>query len=55
MKIKSWLKNIAVGLVKNERGHSGLRTLKVAVSQEVINRKNWFSLLIKIQESQKFL
>ena len=55
MKIKSWLKNIAVGLVKNERDHSGLRTLKVAVSQEVINRKNWFSLLIKIQESQKFL
>ena len=36
IEIKSWLKNIGVGMVKNECGHSGLRTLKSAVSQEWI-------------------
>ena len=41
-KIKSWLKNIGVGLVKNGCGYSGLRTLKLAVSQEWINGANWF-------------
>ena len=40
--IKSWLKNIVVGVIKNGYGHSGLRTLKLAVSQEVINRVSWF-------------
>ena len=42
MEIKSWSKNIGVGLVKNGCGHSGLRTLKLAVSQEGINLINWF-------------
>ena len=41
--IKSWLKNIGVGGVfKNGCGHSGLRTLKLAVSKEGINEINWF-------------
>ena len=39
---KSWLKNIGVGIVKNGCGHSGLRTLKLAVSQEWINGVSWF-------------
>ena len=34
MQIKSWFKNIGVGLVKNGCGHAGLRTLKLAVSQK---------------------
>ena len=34
MEIKSWLKNIGEGIVKNGCGHSGLRTLKLAVSQK---------------------
>ena len=38
MEIKSWLKNIGVGVVKNGCGYSGLRTL--AVSQETINGIN---------------
>ena len=37
MEIKSWSKNIVVGMVRNGCGHSGLRTLKFAVSQEGIN------------------
>ena len=36
MEIKRWLKNITVGVVKNGLNHSGHRTLKLAVSQEVI-------------------
>ena len=36
MEIKSWLKNIGVGVVKNGCGHSGLKTLKLAVSQDRI-------------------
>ena len=35
IEIKSWL-------VKNGCGHSGLRTLKLAVSQEGINGVSWF-------------
>ena len=31
-----------MGMVKNGCGHSGLRTLKLAVSQERINRVSWF-------------
>ena len=42
MEIKSWLINIGVGVVKNGCGHSGLRALKLAVSQEAINGINWF-------------
>ena len=42
MEIKSWLKYIDVGLVKNGCGHSGLRTLKLTVSQKGINGINWF-------------
>ena len=42
MKIKSWLKNIGVSMVKNGRDRSGLRTLKLALSQIGINVINWF-------------
>ena len=42
MEIKSWLKNIGVGMVKNGWSHSGLRTLKLAVSLERINGINRF-------------
>ena len=42
MEIKSWLKKIGVGVVKNGSGHSGQRTLKLAVSQEGNNGINWF-------------
>ena len=54
MEIKSWLKNIGVGVVKNVCDHSGLRTLKLAVFQEGRNQRNKliFGVLIKIQESQ---
>ena len=31
MESRSWLKNIAVGMVKNGCGHSVLRTLKLSV------------------------
>ena len=37
LEIKSRLKNIGMGLVKYGCGHSGLRTLKLAVSQEGMN------------------
>ena len=37
MKLKSWLKNIEVGVVKNGCGYSSLRTLKLAVSQKGMN------------------
>ena len=40
MEIKSWLKNIEVGVIKHEFGHSGLSTLKLAVSEEAINGIN---------------
>ena len=40
MEIKSWLKNIGVGMVKNGCGHSGPSKLKLAVSQEGINGIN---------------
>ena len=42
MKIKSWLKNIGMGVVKNVCSHSGHRTLKLAPSQWKINGTNWF-------------
>ena len=42
MDIKSWLENIGVGMVKNGCGHSGLKALKLAVSQKGINEINWF-------------
>ena len=37
IEIKSLLKNISMGVVRNGCGHSGLKTLKLAVSQEGIN------------------
>ena len=40
MEIKSWWKNIEEGMVKNGCGHSGLRALKFAASQEGINGIN---------------
>ena len=42
MEIKSWLKNIGVGMVKNGCEYSGLRTLKLAVSQTGVIGINWF-------------
>ena len=42
MEIKIWLKNIWVGVVRNGCGCSGLRTLKLAVSQKGIIEINWF-------------
>ena len=42
MEIKSWLKNVGVGMVKNRCGQSGHKTLKLAVSQEGINEINLF-------------
>ena len=42
MEIKSWLKNIGVGVVKNGCDHPGLRTLKLAIPQKVSNGTNWF-------------
>ena len=40
MNIKSWLKNIQVRMVKDGCGHSSLKTLKLAVSQEAIDGIN---------------
>ena len=51
MEIKSWLKNIGVGMVKNVYGYSSLITQKLALSQEGINVINFFGMLIQIQES----
>ena len=42
MEIKSRLKNIGVGAVDNWCGHCGFGTLKLAVSQEGMNKINWF-------------
>ena len=42
MEIKSWLKNVGMGLVKNGYGHSGLWTVKLAIFPEGINGVNWF-------------
>ena len=42
MEIKSWLKNFRLGLIKNGCDHSGLKTLKLAISQEGIYGINWF-------------
>ena len=55
MEIKSWFKDLGargrrVDVVKNGCGHSVHGTLKLAISQEEINRVNWFvGLLIRIQ------
>ena len=40
IEIKSWLKNIGVGMVINGCAHSGCRT-QLAVAQEKINGLNW--------------
>ena len=42
MEIKSESINIVGGMVKNGCSHSGVTTLKLAVSQEGINWINWF-------------
>ena len=42
MKVRSWLKNIGVTVVKNRCGHSVLRTLKLAVCQGEISEIDWF-------------
>ena len=42
IEIRSWLENIGVGMVKNGCDHFGLRTLKLALSQEGINGVRWF-------------
>ena len=42
MEIRSWLKNIGVGVVKNGCGYSVLRTLKLAVCQGEMSGINWF-------------
>ena len=47
MEIKSWLKILGVGLVKNGFDHSGLRTLKLVVSQKRIKGINWFLVCYK--------
>ena len=41
IEIKSWLKNIGMGVVINVCSHSGCRYLKLAVSQIVSNGINW--------------
>ena len=55
METESWLRNIGMDVVRNECYHSGVRTQKLAVSQEGINEILIFSLLIKIVESQKLV
>ena len=42
MEIKSWLKNFGVNVVKNGCGHGVHGTPILTVSQEEINRVNWF-------------
>ena len=41
IEIRSWLKNIEMGMVKHGCGHFGHRTQTLTVSQEGINRINW--------------
>ena len=42
IEIKSWLKNIDFGVVKNECGHSGLKIVKLSVSHGGINGVSLF-------------
>ena len=42
IEIKSWLKNIGMGVIINWCAHSGCRNLKLAVSHKEINGINWF-------------
>ena len=55
METESWLRNIGMDVVRNECDHSGVRTQKLAVSQEGINGILIFGLLIKNLESQKLV
>ena len=41
MEMKIWLKSIGVGIIKSGCRHTGLRTQKLALSQEAINVLNW--------------
>ena len=43
MRINCWLNILREGMVKDGCGHSGHRTLKLAVSQEWMDGINWFS------------
>ena len=54
-KLKVILKKTGVRLVKNGCGHSGLRILKLAVSQEGNYGINWFWCVDEILESKKLL
>ena len=42
MDIKSWLKNVGLGMVKYGRDHSGHKALKSAVSEYGIDELSWF-------------
>ena len=42
IEIKSWLKNIGMGVAIDGFAHSGCRNLKLAVSHKEINDINWF-------------
>ena len=42
IEIKSWLKNIGMGMLINVCAHSGCRNLKLVVSHKEINGINWF-------------
>ena len=46
MEIKSWLKNIGVGMAKNGFGYSCHRTLKLAEPQKGIRGINWFLVCV---------
>ena len=48
IEIKSWLKNIGIGVVINGCAHSGCRNLKLAVSHKEINGINWFLVFFDI-------
>ena len=41
IEIKSWLKNIEVGMFINGCAHSGCMNLKLALFCEEINERNW--------------
>ena len=53
VEIKSWLKNLEVGMVKNWCYYSGQKTLTLAVSQEENNGINWILVcLYKIRKTK---
>ena len=49
------IENIGVDMVKNGHSHCSHRTLKLAVSQEIINGINWFWLcLYKFRKAKSY-